>query len=104
SSWTSPATLICTSRAASQDSSPFTCRLAPNRAVPRSVVAVSGRIASVLIAFPSQDAGAGFGGLVARGLVPGGLEILGCGPSGFLFPHMAPLLDKTTGQRYTGAD
>src|SRR5579883_471923 len=89
SSWTSPSTEPSMTRSSLPEISPLTCKLAPSRAVARSAVAPSGRIASVLIALvPSQVAGAGFGGWFA-----GRFRISGCaagGPSGFLLPHIGP--------------
>src|SRR5579872_1653986 len=95
SSWTSPSTEPSMTRSSLPEISPLTCKLAPSRAVARSAVAPSGRIASVLIALvPSQVAGAGFGGCFA-----GRFRISGCaagGPSGFLLPHIGPPKGQNT--------
>src|ERR1700689_5827661 len=65
--------------------SPFTCKLAPSRAVGPDGVELSGRMASVLMAIPSILAEAGF----ATGAgVSGAFAVVGCGLSGFLFPHI----------------
>jgi hypothetical protein len=62
------------------------CKLAPSRAVVPDGVELSGRKASVLIAVPSVFAEAGF----ATGAgISGAFAVVGCGVSGFLFPHIA---------------
>src|SRR5882762_754436 len=68
--------------------SPFTCRLAPNRAVEPDGVVLSGRMASVLMAIPSVFAEAG---LATGAAVSGGFAVVGCCVSGFFSPHILPL-------------
>src|SRR5205823_11331978 len=90
SSWINPSTEPSIRRSSLPVISPLTCRLDPSRAVARSPVAPSGRMASVLIAVvPSQVAGADFGnGFVAKFFGSG--CAIGC-VSGFLtFPHIEP--------------
>src|SRR5437588_8027067 len=96
SSWINPSTEPSIKRSSLPVISPFTCRLDPSRAVARSPVAPSGRMASVLIAVvPSQVAGADFGNeLVAKFF---GSGCATCCVSGFLtFPHMKPPKGQST--------
>src|SRR6202140_3710164 len=61
------------------------CKLGPSRAVEPDGVELSGRMASVLMAIPSVLAEAGFA-TGAGG--SGAFAVVGCGVSGFLFPHI----------------
>src|ERR1019366_2811759 len=77
--------------------SPFTCKLAPSRAVEPDGVVLSGRMASVLMAVPSIFAEADF----ATGAgISGALAVVGCGISGFLFSHILILC----GERHLQAE
>src|SRR5712664_235480 len=94
----SPSTDPSINRSSLPEISPFTCRLAPSRAVARSAVAPNGRIASVLIAgLSSQAAGAGFGDLFVCNFFTSGCPA--CGASGFLLPHIGPPKETAPPQR-----
>src|SRR5579862_1585518 len=95
SSWTSPSTLPSMCRSSLPVISPFTCRLAPRRAVPLALAEpVVGYVSSGAIVFasPKEDPA---GVVVDAGAVGGATVCLGCcgsgvleGVSGFLSPHM----------------
>src|SRR3989441_3406639 len=94
----SPSTDPSINRSSLPEISPFTCRLAPRRAVARSAVAPNGRIASVLIAgLSSQVAEAGFDGLFVAKFLYSGCPA--CGASGFLLPHIVPPKGTSTPRR-----
>src|SRR5207245_11479511 len=85
SSWIRPSTLPSTCRSPLPEISPFTCRLAFNRAVARSEAVLSERLGSVLMAVPSR--GADSGPLVLR---RGGREAPGLAGSSFFGRQMHP--------------
>src|SRR6266700_2974003 len=84
----SPSTLPSMCRSSLPEISPFTCKLAPSRAVEPDGVVLSGRMASVLMAIPSVFAEAG---LATGAGVSGGFAVVGCCISGFLLVHILAL-------------
>src|ERR1019366_2960029 len=81
--------------------SPFTCKLAPSRAVEPDGVVFSGRMASVLMAVPSVFTEAGF----ATGAgFSGTFAVAGCGVSFPLFPHILALLGHINSPVERGVD
>src|SRR5438309_5947513 len=91
SSWIRPSTLPSTCRSPLPEISPFTCRLAFNRAVARSEVVLGERMGLVLMAVPSR--GVESGPVV---FVPGGVETPGVVGSSFFRRHMSPSWDQHT--------
>src|SRR2546422_7533697 len=94
SSWIRPSTLPSTCRSPLPEISPFTCRLAFNRAVARSEVVLGERMGLVLMAVPSTGGGRGPVFFVPRGV--GTPRVVGL--SFFWGPHSPPL-DLTTPQK-----
>src|SRR2546426_4626749 len=89
SSWIRPSTLPSTCRSPLPEISPFTCRLAFNRAVARSEVVLGERMGLVLMAVPSKGGGSG-----AAVFVSGGGGNPGVVGSSFFMRHLSPSLDQ----------
>src|SRR2546426_4875253 len=95
SSWNRPSTLPSTCRSPLPEISPFTCRLAFNRAVARSEVVLGERMGLVLMAVSSRGGGNGPRVFVPRGV--GTPRVVGLS---FFSRHISPSLEQHTHKIY----